>query len=253
MTVAERARPQSAAKTHRFRLKRLSGVSALTILGIILVLLFVLSFALGRYPISPVNVVKILLSHVLPITHTWPDIMDTVVYQIRLPRILAALAIGGGLAVSGASFQGLFRNPLVSPDILGVASGASLGAALGILLSGNRVVIELMAFSLALLAVGIAYTISKIVRGNPILGLILAGMAIGSLFSSFLSLAKYAADTTDQLPAITYWLMGSLAAVTFTDLLFAAVPILLGVAVLLLIRWRLNVLAMAKKRLRRWV
>ena len=227
-----------------FRLKKLSGVSAFVILAILLAALFILSFAMGRYPISPLNVIKILFSHVLPIQQTWPDIMNTVVYQIRLPRILAALVIGGGLAIAGTSFQGLFRNPLVSPDILGVSAGASLGAAIGILISGNRWVIEGLAFGLALLAVGVSYAISKIVRGNAILGLILAGMAIGSLFSAFLSLAKYAADPTNQLPAITYWLMGSLSSINFKDLLFAAIPMLIGIGILVLIRWRLNVLAM---------
>ena len=118
-------------KTFFTPFRRFSGVSAGVILVGILMVLFILSFAIGRYPISPGDVVKILASHVLPIDHTWPDILDTVVMHIRLPRILAAMLVGASLALAGASFQGLFRNPLVSPDILGVSSGAGFGAAAG--------------------------------------------------------------------------------------------------------------------------
>ena len=253
----------------RFRFKRLSGVSTAAILIIILAVLIVLSFAMGRYPISPLDVIKILifniyelvikiatilpgkgeefLARIFTMEQTWPDILNTVVVQLRLPRILAAVAIGGGLAVAGASFQGLFRNPLVSPDILGVSSGASLGAAIGIIISGNRVAIELLAFSVALVAVGASYAISRVVRGNHILGLILAGMAIGSLLSAFIQLTKYVADPTNQLPTITYWLMGSLSAINFRDLAFVAAPMLIGTGILVLLRWRLNVLAMGEE------
>jgi len=209
--------------------------------------LFIISFAIGRYPISPVNVVKILMSHILPLQHTWPDILNTIVIQIRLPRILAAMLVGASLALACTSFQGLFRNPLVSPDILGVSSGAGFGAAVAILLSGNTVAIQIAAFISALAAVGISYGISKMVKGNATLTLILAGMAIGSLFGAFLSLMKYVADPINQLPAITYWLMGSLASVSTRDLLFAAIPMLVGIAVLILIRWRFNVLAMGEE------
>ena len=267
---AEKQPLESEIRPSRFRFKRLGGASAITVLSVVLVVLFIVSFAMGRYPISVVDVIKVLsfnvsqllvkavtflpgdwaetfLTRILPMNQTWPDIINTVVIQLRLPRILAAMAIGGGLAIAGASFQGLFRNPLVSPDILGVSSGASLGAAIGILISGNRVVIELLAFSLAIMAVGFSYAVSRIVRSNPTLGLILAGMAIGSLLSAFLSLAKYVADPTNQLPTITYWLMGSLAAINFKDLAFVAAPMLLGIGTLVLIRWRFNVLAMGEE------
>ena len=247
MVVASESKTKANSRLGFFRLKRLSGVSAGVILLCILAVVFVLSFAWGRYPISPINVIKILASHIFPIRHTWPDIMNTIMIQIRLPRIIAAMLIGGSLAIAGVSFQGLFRNPLVSPDILGVSAGASLGAAIGILMSGNRVVIETMAFGVAMVAVAISYSISKIVRGNPTLSLILAGMAMGSLLAAFLSLAKYMADPTNQLPAITYWLMGSLAGLNLHDLLFASVPMVIGITILVLIRWRFNVLAMGEE------
>lgn len=169
------------------------------------------------------------------------------VLNLRLPRIIAAVLIGGSLSVAGASFQGLFRNPLVSPDILGVAAGAGFGAAMGILISGNPFTIQILAFSFGILAVLVAYAISRLVRSNPTLSLILAGMAIGSLFGAFLSLMKYVADPTDELPTIVYWLMGSLNGVSKDDLLMVGIPMLVCLIILLLIRWRLNVLAMGEE------
>jgi len=171
----------------------------------------------------------------------------TVVWNLRLPRIIAAVLIGCSLSVAGASFQGLFRNPLVSPDILGVAAGAGFGAALGIIISGSPAVVQMLAFAFGLLAVMISYGISRMVRSNPVLSLILAGMAIGSLFNAFLYLMKYIADPTDQLPTIVYWLMGSLNGIDKNDLLMAGIPMLVGLIILLLIRWRLNVLAMGEE------
>jgi iron complex transport system permease protein len=225
-------------------------VSVGVILFFILIGLFVLSFALGRYPISPFDVVKVLVSKIIPLDHTWSNTIETVVMRIRLPRIVAAMLVGASLALAGTSFQGLFRNPLVSPDILGVSSGAGFGAALAILASGNWIAIQVSAFCFALLAVGISYLVSKIVKGNPTLSLVLAGMAIASLFSAFLSLMKYVADPINQLPAITYWLMGSLASVNTRSLLFASIPIAIGIIVLILIRWRFNVLAMGEEEAR---
>lgn len=241
---------EGAAKTWRARLaslRRLNGVSAGAILVAVLVTLFIISFAVGRYPISPGDVIKVLASHVLPIDQTWPDVLNTVVIQIRMPRILAAMLVGASLALAGASFQGLFRNPLVSPDILGVSSGAGFGAALAILLNGSQLAIQLSAFCFALMAVGLSYAISKMVKANPTLSLILAGMAIASLFGAMLSLMKYAADPIDQLPAITYWLMGSLVSVGYKGLVYSVAPIIAGIAILILIRWRFNVLAMGEE------
>jgi iron complex transport system permease protein len=246
MTTTDRVK-LGTKKPAPVRPGRLGGVGAGVILAFILVGLFILSFAVGRYPISPADVLRVLVSHIVPIEHTWPNILDTVVMQVRLPRIMAAMLVGASLAVAGTSFQGLFRNPLVSPDILGVSTGAGFGAALGILLSGNSAVIQVLAFTSALLAVGISYGVSRVVKGNAVLSLILAGMAIASLFGALLSLMKYVADPVNQLPAIVYWLMGSLASVGTRDLAFAAIPMLVGIIVLLLIRWRLNVLAMGEE------
>jgi iron complex transport system permease protein len=247
MQNTELEQPRKKRKIAFPSFRRLNGVSAGIILAGILLGIFILSFAIGRYPVSPGDVVKVLVSHVLPIDRTWPDVLNTVVTHIRLPRILAAMMVGASLALAGASFQGLFRNPLVSPDILGVSSGAGFGAALAILLNGNQLAIQGSAFFFALLAVGISYGISKMVKGNPTLTLILTGMAIASLFGALLSLMKYVADPIDQLPAITYWLMGSLASVGSKGLLYAALPIIAGMIILILIRWRFNVLAMGEE------
>jgi iron complex transport system permease protein len=234
-------------KTGLVRFHRLSGISALGILILVLAVVFLLSFVLGRYAVSPLDVIKILFSHIFSIDHTWKSTAETVVMNIRLPRILAAMLIGACLALAGASFQGLFRNPLVSPDILGVTSGAGFGAALAILLNADSWGIQIAAFAFALLAVGIAYSLSRLVKGNPTLSLILSGMVISSLFGAFLAMAKYVADPINQLPAITFWLMGSLASIKTTDLLFAAIPMLVGMVILILIRWRFNVLAMGEE------
>lgn len=223
------------------------GTSIGYMLLILTVIAAVVSLGIGRYPVPLADVVRILVSRVIPLPQQWPVIENTVVLQIRLPRILGALLVGGGLAVAGASFQGLFRNPLVSPDILGVSSGASVGAALAILVSAATVMIQVWAFCFAMAAVGLTYFMGSRVKGNPTLSLILAGIAIESLFMALLSLIEYVANPENQLPAIIYWLMGSLNAVTMGELTVAAVPIVAGIAVLLLIRWRINVVAMGEE------
>ncbi len=185
------------------------------------------------------------MSHVLG--DAKPSVPDTVVIQIRLPRILAAILVGAALSLAGGSFQGLFRNPLVSPDILGVSAGAGFGAALAILLNASQVTIEASAFCFALVAVSLAYVISSIVKANRTLSLILAGLAISSLFSASISLMEYIANPINQLPTIIYWLMGSLASDTISDVYIAAIPMIIGIVILLLMRWRFNVLAMGEE------
>jgi iron complex transport system permease protein len=240
----------SSMKLHRsrtFRVKRISGMSFGAILSVILIALFIFSFVIGRFHISPLDVIKILVSQVIPIDHTWRNVLETVVINIRLPRILAAMLVGASLALAGTSFQGLFRNPLVSPDILGVSAGAGFGAALAILFNFDNWGIQISAFCFALLAVAISFFVSKMVKGNSTLTLILAGMAIASVFGALLSLVKYVADPIDQLPAITFWLMGSLSSIKTHDLLFAAIPMLSGITTLILLRWQFNVLAMGEE------
>jgi iron complex transport system permease protein len=211
----------------------------------VLVSLFILSLGLGRYPVSPEEVLKILSNNILG--HPLISTPNTVVIEVRLPRILAAMLVGAALSLAGGSFQGLFRNPLVSPDILGVSAGAGFGAALAILLSGDRILIQVSAFCFALFAVSVVYGVSKIVRGNRTLSLVLAGLAISSLFNALLSFMEYVANPTTQLPTIIYWLMGSLASLSLESVVIAAIPILVSMTILILMRWRFNVLAMGEE------
>lgn len=206
-----------------------------------------LSICMGRYAISPVTGFKILASRILPIEPTWSLIEESVVFQIRLPRVLLAMLVGSGLSIAGASFQGLFRNPLVSPDILGVSAGAGFGACIGILISGKTMAIQLSSFAFGIIAVFGAYMISRRRTGTSLLMLILVGVIVGAFFSALIGIVKYVADPEDQLPTIVYWLMGSMAGVSWKDLLWGAPPILIGSIILLLLRWRINILSLGEE------
>ena len=208
---------------------------------------FLISFPLGRYPIGIDQLIAVLAAKVLPLQHTWPATVDTVVFNIRLPRILAAMLVGASLATAGAAFQGMFKNPLVSPDVLGASAGSAFGAALAIYFSRSMVGIQISSFVFGLVAVLLGYAVSSRIRHDPMLALVLAGILIGTLFTSGTSLIKYLADPYDKLPAITFWLMGSLASINTRDVTIAVVPILVGIVPLLLVRWRLNVLALGEE------
>jgi ABC-type Fe3+-siderophore transport system, permease component len=212
--------------------------------------LFFVSLFWGRYPISPLTVIQVLAAKVLPIEPNWPDTVETVIFQIRMPRALLAMFVGASLAISGASFQGMFQNPLVSPGILGVSAGAGFGAALAILLSGNAVMIQVFALVFGMVAVALTYTISRVYKTTPVLMLVLSGVVVGALFSALISLTKYMADPYEKLPAIVFWLMGSLSASSVKDLFTAVPPMILGTTGLLLVRWRINILSMGDEEAR---
>lgn len=214
------------------------------ILVIILIVLIVISFGLGRYPIKAKELVGILLSRICNIEKFWIDRTETVLFNIRLPRIALACLVGCCLSVAGASYQGVFQNPMAAPDILGASSGAAFGAALAILNYGSSYIITFSAFFFSLLTVALVYLISKRAKGNNILGLILSGIMVSSLFSAGTSFIKLVADPTDQLPAITYWLMGSLSGTKKDDVIFAILPMAIGLIPLTLVRWRMNVLTL---------
>lgn len=207
------------------------------------IVLFFLSFLLGRYPISPVDVVSTILCPMFPQLEVSPTI-TTIVFEIRLPRILAAIVVGASLAMAGAAFQSIFKNPLVSSDLLGVSNGAGFGAALAIILSGSNLVIQVFAFIFGLISVSITYLISRAYKAGGILILVLSGVAISAFFNALISAIKFMADPDDKLPEIVYWLMGSLASVTMDKLLMVLVPIIIGFAILLALRWHMNLLAM---------
>ncbi|WP_313128746.1 FecCD family ABC transporter permease [Anaerocolumna sp.] len=214
------------------------------ILGIALLLSIIISFRLGRYPIHTKELFGILLSKIFPIEPFWDKQLETVLFNIRLPRIFLACLVGCCLSSAGAAYQGVFQNPMAAPDILGASSGAAFGAAFAILNNGSHYMITFSAFFFSLLTVIIVYLISKRAKGNTILGLILSGIMVSSLFSAGTSFIKLVADPTDQLPAITYWLMGSLSGAKKSEVLFALFPMLIGLIPLLLLRWRMNILTL---------
>lgn len=171
--------------------------------------------------------------------------IDTVLFEVRFPRVLAAVLCGAALAGAGAAYQTLFRNPLVSPDILGVSTGAGLGAVLGIFLSLPVIGIQLTAFAMGLATVAVVYGIGSAVRGrDPILVLVLAGVVVGSLAGAGISLMKILADPYDQLPAIVFWLLGSFSAIRKSEVWTALPMVLIGLLPLLALRWRINVLSL---------
>ena len=180
-----------------------------------------------------------------------PAAMENVILQVRGPRVLAAALVGAALAVAGTAFQGLFRNPLVSPDILGASSGAALGAVLGIFFSLGIFAIQAFAFIGGLVAVAAVYLIGSAVRSrDPILVLVLTGVVIGSLLGAGVGLVKYLADPYNQLPAMTFWLLGSLAATSIADLIPLFGPVALGTLVLVALRWRMNVMSLPDEEAR---
>ena len=217
------------------------------ILILLLVLISIVSLMSGQMHIKPGMVVQILASRVVPLKADWPATLESVVVDVRLPRLLAGLLIGAGLSISGASFQGLFRNPLVSPHILGVSAGAGFGAALGILFFGNIFMVQLLSFLFGLLSVWMTYALSRTYRSTPVLMLVLAGIIVGALFSAATSLLKYLADPVNQMPSIVFWLLGSLNNVSNKDIAIVGPIILTGTIVLLLIRWRINLLTMGEE------
>jgi iron complex transport system permease protein len=208
------------------------------------------SLFVGRFTVPATDVARILASRLWPIVHDWPASVETIVLQIRLPRAILAMFVGAGLSVSGAAFQGMFRNPLVSPDILGVTAASGFGAALALLLSRGAFELELIAFLFGILGVGLTYLLARTYRNTPTLMLVLSGVIVAAFFSALLSGAKYLADPDSKLPAITYWLLGSLNGSSMRSLELALPPIILGGAGLMLVRWRLNVLSMGDEEAR---
>lgn len=218
----------------------------LTIVGGLAGLLAVLMLAaalVGAYPISPGELMAAVgrrLAGAAPAGQ-----IDTVLFEVRLPRVAAAVLGGAALAGAGAAYQTLFRNPLVSPDILGVSTGAGLGAVLGIFLSLPVFGIQLTAFATGLATVALVYAVASVVHGrDPILVLVLAGVVVGSLAGAAISLLKIMADPYDQLPAIVFWLLGSFSAIRRSEVWATLPMVLVGLVPLLLLRWRINVLSL---------
>jgi iron complex transport system permease protein len=216
------------------------------ILGLLfglLLLAVLLAAGIGPYRIPPAEILAVLARRV--VAGEAGDAAETVLLRIRLPRVLAAVMVGAALSAAGAAYQSLFRNPLVSPDILGVSTGAGLGAVVGILLGLPVVAIQLLGFGGGLATVMLVAVLARSLRGSgDVLVLVLAGIVVGALAGAAISLVKVLADPYDQLPAITFWLLGSLAGAKPGDVAAVLPPVLLGLAVMVLLRWRIGVLSL---------
>lgn len=217
------------------------------VLGAVFLAVLLGSLLIGRYALSPGQLVHMLWARISGGAADWPISDDKVVFAVRLPRVAAAALVGAALAVSGAAYQGMFRNPMVSPDILGASTGAGFGAAAAILLGAGYFGISAAAFCCGLLAVAAAWLVSRLSKADQAVALILAGMMISSLFSAGTSFVKLVADTQQQLPAITYWLMGSLSSIKDKDVVFLAIPVALGMIPLFFLRWRMNLLTVGEE------
>ncbi|WP_070041175.1 FecCD family ABC transporter permease [Robinsoniella peoriensis] len=229
----------------KLKKKKTYGV-ILTFMILLLLALTIMAIGLGRYFISPIDVIKIIFSKILDIPQTWEKQAEGVVFTLRLPRILAALLVGAALSLSGASYQGVFKNPLVAPDMLGVSAGACVGASWAILFQSNQLVIQIAAFGGGIIAVMAATAIPRFIRNNSMMTLVLAGVIVGGLMNSVLGLLKYLADPDTQLASITHWQLGSLSSIVWRDIIYAGPAIIVSMLVLLLIRWRINILSLGE-------
>lgn len=225
--------------------KKSKIVIPLLVLTAVLVLAMIVSLFWGRYSIQPDEILLLVKSKLISDPCLDLEVADHIVFQVRLPRILIAALVGAGLSIVGASLQGIFQNPLVSPDILGVSSGAGFGAALGILLtSGVGLMTIGLSFAFGLLSVLLILSMVHVKGQSQTISYILAGIIVSSVFTALTSLIKYVADTDDQLPSIIFWLMGSFANKGYDDLMLIIIPILFGIFGLIIIRWRLNILSL---------
>lgn len=219
----------------KYRVCMITGCIATLFLALI-------ALCLGQYTIALQDVIKVLTLQEVDLVNA-----ETVIFNIRIPRILVSLIVGSGLASAGASFQALFSNPLATPDTLGCANGASFGAALGILLGLNALGIQISALIFGILAVVLVFVFTRYRHANQIMMIILGGMVVSSLFSALVSLIKYVADPNDVLPVITFWLMGSFSNSTVRSLYTGVPMIILGMMILYLMRYRMNALSLKEE------
>jgi len=216
----------------------------MTVLAIATVCLATAALCIGSYGISASDTLQILAGAITGTVGDWTQMAQTIILQVRIPRILAAILVGAALAVAGTSYQGIFRNPLVSPDLLGVSSGACIGAALAILIRAGQIGVQAAAFIGGIAAVAMTIAIPKIIKRESTIALVLSGVIVSGFCASILGLLKYIADPESTLPEIIYWQMGSLAKADYDTLIYAGPIIIICIIVLLAMRWRVNVLSL---------
>jgi iron complex transport system permease protein len=224
--------------------KKQTGLMVLILIAVLIVFA-IGSLAVGRYGLKIAEIFAIVSDKLFGVPGNYPAASATVLINVRTPRLLAAICIGAALSAAGASYQGLFRNPMVSPDLLGASAGAGFGAAISLLLERSMLEVQLVSFVCGIAAVGITYAVgSRVSRGNnTTLSLVLTGLVVSALFQAFITIIKYVADPNSKLPAITYWLMGGLNSIMLEDLPILIIPILIGLVPMLLLRYKLNLLA----------
>ncbi len=228
------------------------SVPTFAILCVLLVLTVLVSFTLGHYAIGIADVVNVMLNQLFGVGEIETSQHLTIVWRVRLPRIVAAVLVGVALASAGASYQGLFKNPMVSPDLLGASAGAGFGACAAMLMDWNLFMVQVAAFVCGIVAVALTYAVSAAVsRGQSMtLTLVLTGMVVSALFQACITMSKYVADPNDQLPAITYWLMGGLTSIHLDDLPMLVIPVVVGVVPMMLFRYQLNALSFGEEEAR---
>ena len=211
---------------------------------------FIFSFLIGRFRITIPDLLRTMLYHFADPSKITDPNMETVLFNIRLPRVLAVLIIGGGLSIAGASYQGMFKNPMVSPDILGASAGAGFGACVGMLMGLPTAYVQIMGFCGGIIAVLLATLATRRFSSDAVLGLVLGGIMVSTLFQSATSAIKLLADADNKLPQITFWLMGSFNTMNKTRFLSILIPMGIGFITLFLVRWQLNVLSFGEEEAR---
>ena len=221
------------------------GAKVLIILLLcLLVFLILLSICVGKYSLSIADSAYIVFAKIFNLEQTWTSVAEGVVIYLRLPRVLAAGLVGGALSMSGASFQGIFKNPLVSPDLLGVSSGACIGAAIAILLGAGAMTMQMSAFIAGIITVLITLMIPRLIKSDSNIILVLSGIIVGGMMGSILGFIKYVADPLTQLAAITYWQMGSFAYISYQSLVSVLPPMIIGFVCLFAMSWWIDVLSL---------
>jgi iron complex transport system permease protein len=232
-------------------LKFLSKDAALfTALILATLMLFISSLTVGRFHVPAKETVRILASRLVTVERTWTSQMENVILNIRLPRLFGAILVGGSLALSGAAYQGVFKNPLVSPDLLGVSSGACVGASAAILMHWGAFAIQMSALSVGLIAVAITAAIPGFFKNGTAPMLVLSGVIVSGFMTSLQGLLKYFADPLDELPSIVFWAMGSLGSVKGGEIKAIGPAMAIVMMALTMIRWRINILALGDNEAR---
>lgn len=228
------------ASNRKYKIVFVAGILVLTATLLI-------ALSVGRYPVALDQTFQILWGNLTGGEQVWDDKVDAVIMNLRLPRCIAAILIGAALSLSGACYQSIFKNPMVSPDLLGVSSGACVGAALAMLWYMDNFWIQVMAFAFGIITVFITTLIPRLIRNESTIILVLSGVIMSSLMSSIMALIKYLADTDTKLAEITYWTMGSIATVTLDEIASVLPFLIVPAIVILLMRFRLNVMALGDK------